>query len=441
MSLFPASPTNGQTTTVNGITYTYNSSQTAWIRTNSMVVNNLVTGSISVSGSLTSGNSADAVGYKGIPQNAKTAQYTLALSDMGLHISITTGGIIIPANSSVAFPIGSTVVVYNNSATTQTISITTDTLRQSGTTNTGTMYLLPYGLATLLKVASTVWVVSGNADVNPPISYLIVAGGGGGGRVGAGGGAGGVEIGTSRILIGSYPVTVGSGGAGATTEVRGTSGSLSSWNSIIALGGGGGGSYSNPLSPANNEGGSGGSGGGGEQGEGTGFAPGGTGFLGEGNAGGQGYLLGASYVAGGGGGGASAVGADATSGGVAGAGGAGTASSISGSSVTYAGGGGGGADSRSPTTTGGAGGTGGGGNGGGAANSYTPVAGTTNRGGGGGGGGYNGSSFINGAAGGSGIVILSYPTGSMTATGGTITTSGGNTIHTFTASGTFTRTA
>jgi hypothetical protein len=29
----------------------------------------------------------------------------------------------------------------------------------------------------------------------------------------------------------------------------------------------------------------------------------------------------------------------------------------------------------------------------------------------------------------------------MTATGGTVTTSGGNTIHTFTSSGTFTRTA
>jgi hypothetical protein len=41
-------------------------------------------------------------------------------------------------------------------------------------------------------------------------------------------------------------------------------------------------------------------------------------------------------------------------------------------------------------------------------------------------------------AGGSGIVIVSYPTGSITATGGTITTSGGNTIHTFTSSGTFT---
>jgi hypothetical protein len=34
-------------------------------------------------------------------------------------------------------------------------------------------------------------------------------------------------------------------------------------------------------------------------------------------------------------------------------------------------------------------------------------------------------------------VIFSYPTGTLTATGGTITTSGGNTIHRFTAPDTF----
>ena len=33
MSLWPVSPTNGQTTTVNGIVYTYNTTQTAWVRT------------------------------------------------------------------------------------------------------------------------------------------------------------------------------------------------------------------------------------------------------------------------------------------------------------------------------------------------------------------------------------------------------------------------
>jgi hypothetical protein len=47
---------------------------------------------------------------------------------------------------------------------------------------------------------------------------------------------------------------------------------------------------------------------------------------------------------------------------------------------------------------------------------------------------------VNGSAGGSGIVIIRY-VGSARATGGTITTSGGYTIHEFTTSGTFTVTA
>jgi hypothetical protein len=42
-----------------------------------------------------------------------------------------------------------------------------------------------------------------------------------------------------------------------------------------------------------------------------------------------------------------------------------------------------------------------------------------------------------GGSGGSGIVIISY-SGAQKGTGGTITSSGGNTIHTFTTSGTFT---
>ena len=115
-------------------------------------------------GGITSSDLADAVGYKGLPQNSRTTGYTLALSDMGKHISITTGNITIPANGSVAFPVGSAVTIYNNSGSTQTISITTDTLRQAGTTNTGTRTLAAYGVATVLKVASTTWVISGNVS-------------------------------------------------------------------------------------------------------------------------------------------------------------------------------------------------------------------------------------------------------------------------------------
>lgn len=104
---------------------------------------------------------ADTIGYRGLPQNSQTASYTLALSDAGKHISITTGGVVIPANGSVAFPIGTTIVVFNNSGSNQTISITTDTLRQAGTANTGSRTLAQYGLATCVKVTSTVWVISG----------------------------------------------------------------------------------------------------------------------------------------------------------------------------------------------------------------------------------------------------------------------------------------
>jgi hypothetical protein len=116
---------------------------------------------INSTGAITSSDLADAVGYKGIPQNAQTASYTLALSDIGKHISITTGGVTIPANGTVAFPVGSAVTIYNNSASNQTISITTDTLRLAGTATTGSRTLAQRGICTCVKVAATEWVISG----------------------------------------------------------------------------------------------------------------------------------------------------------------------------------------------------------------------------------------------------------------------------------------
>jgi hypothetical protein len=68
-------------------------------------------------------------------------------------------------------------------------------------------------------------------------------------------------------------------------------------------------------------------------------------------------------------------------------------------------------------------------------------SGTVNTGGGGGGteSGYDfccGIGYV-GGNGGSGIVIIRY-SGSQRGTGGTVTSSGGFTIHTFTSSGTYT---
>jgi hypothetical protein len=104
---------------------------------------------------------ATSPGFRGLPQNAQTASYTLALTDAGKHISTTSGGVIVPANGSVAFPIGSTIVIYNNSSSSQTISITTDTMYLAGSATTGSRTLAQRGLATLVKVASTTWAISG----------------------------------------------------------------------------------------------------------------------------------------------------------------------------------------------------------------------------------------------------------------------------------------
>jgi hypothetical protein len=252
------------------------------------------------------------------------------------------------------------------------------------------------------------------------VNYLVVAGGGGGGSglvttyMAAGGGAGGLLSSSTSLSAGTaYTITIGGGGASNTNG----SNSVISSIAITAIGGGKGGSGAGTA-------GAGGSGGGGA-GVGNNLA-GGTGTVGQGNNGGtNGPASGAGSA--GGGGGAGAVGGNGISSPqTGGAGGSGSSNSISGSAVTYAGGGGGAGD-----TVAGAGGSGGGGAG---SISSFGAAGTANLGGGGGGGSAVGSSA--GGAGGSGIVIISY-LGSQRGTGGTVTSSGGYTIHTFTSSGTY----
>jgi len=112
-----------------------------------------------------SSGTAYAIGFKEIPSNVQSAAYRLVMSDSGKHINISTGGVTIPGNTAgtapVAFPIGTTVVFYNNSASSQTITIDTDTMRFAGTSLSGTRTLAPYGLATALKLFTTGWVISG----------------------------------------------------------------------------------------------------------------------------------------------------------------------------------------------------------------------------------------------------------------------------------------
>lgn len=100
----------------------------------------------------------------GLPQSATTTSGTLAISDAGKHIYVTTTGqaIAIPDNSSVAYPIGTTLTfIAGPSATTVLIVINTDTLRLAGSSSTGTRTLAANGMATAVKVASTLWYING----------------------------------------------------------------------------------------------------------------------------------------------------------------------------------------------------------------------------------------------------------------------------------------
>jgi hypothetical protein len=97
--------------------------------------------------------------YPKVPQNSKTATYTLISSDAGKHISITTGGVVVPAS---VFGVGDVISIYNNSTSSQTITQgASATLRLAGTATTGNRTLAQFGLCTILCVASNVFVING----------------------------------------------------------------------------------------------------------------------------------------------------------------------------------------------------------------------------------------------------------------------------------------
>lgn len=306
------------------------------------------------------------------------------------------------------------------------------------------------------------------SNLSPPtylgyaVDYLIVAGGGagGGGTPGGqpgqgGGGAGGFLTSNSYPVVSGhqYIITVGAGATGGTGV--GPTGSTSSFDTILAYGGGGG-SGAFPAYDGTN----GGSGGGA-----AGF-PGGT------SVGGKGVYPGSTYISAarqgydggnsrsgtgpypsGGGGGAGGAGGNA-SGSTSGSGGIGNTSTIittaqatswgigegSGGSVYFSGGGGGSPNaSSSLSPVAGQGGLGGGAPGialsSGSANGFSATAFT---GGGGGGAVYAFGQNRVGGNGGSGVVVVRYSGTNILATGGNTSTSGGYVYHLFTSSGVIT---
>jgi hypothetical protein len=107
------------------------------------------------------------VGFKNIPQNSQSAAYTLVLADAGKHIfhpstDANARTFTIPANSSVAYPIGTAITFINMTSEVVTIAITTDTMYLSAAGTTGSRSLAQYGSATAIKMTSTNWLISGS---------------------------------------------------------------------------------------------------------------------------------------------------------------------------------------------------------------------------------------------------------------------------------------
>ncbi len=126
-----------------------------------------------VLGTPTSGNlsnctadGTNSVGFLVVPANSQSAAYTCVIGDSGKSIDhpstdANARTFTIPANASVAYPVGTCISFSNMTSQVVTIAITTDTMYLAGTGTTGSRSLAQYGTATARKLTSTTWLISG----------------------------------------------------------------------------------------------------------------------------------------------------------------------------------------------------------------------------------------------------------------------------------------
>jgi len=106
------------------------------------------------------------VGFRNIPVNSQSTAYTAVLADSGkciFHPSTDANArtFTIPANASVAYPVGTAISFVNMTSQVVSIAITSDTMYLASAGTTGTRSLAQYGTATAMKIDSTTWIISG----------------------------------------------------------------------------------------------------------------------------------------------------------------------------------------------------------------------------------------------------------------------------------------
>jgi hypothetical protein len=114
-------------------------------------------------GNPSSDNAAKALGYVGLPQVQVFSSKTLSSADAGKHQWVEQGGLTIQLPSSeTGIEVGTTFVIINNGNIQTTIQPGNEDLRLAGTSTNGSRTLGNYGVATIVKVKSATWVISGN---------------------------------------------------------------------------------------------------------------------------------------------------------------------------------------------------------------------------------------------------------------------------------------
>ncbi len=114
------------------------------------------------------GSSSSAAGFRGIPSNIQSGNYTIILADSGKAIVHPAAGgagdtYTVDSVANQAWPDGACVTIDNRDLTNSVaVAVTTQTLRLGGTTTTGTRTVAAGGIGTLrFASAEGEWVISG----------------------------------------------------------------------------------------------------------------------------------------------------------------------------------------------------------------------------------------------------------------------------------------
>ena len=180
----------GTTTLTNALAVTSGGTGAATLAANNVLIGNGTSAVTTVapgsSGNLLTSNgttwSSSPAPASGVsfPQNIQSANYTLVIGDAGKQIfhpvaDTTVRTYTIPANASVAFPIG-TVVLFTveNGAPPVNVAITTDTLVFGGGT-TGTIVVPQNNTLMAIKVTATKWMANYLYQTGIPASSSAIA--------------------------------------------------------------------------------------------------------------------------------------------------------------------------------------------------------------------------------------------------------------------------